>query len=83
MNTITFFLNAADDSDQALTCLTLTEPHSPNRLWVTDMCVLENVNKLVITTTSREMYFYDMSTKTYSVQFLLFGEYAAFLNLLF
>ena len=39
------------------------------------MCVMENVNKLVITTTSREMFFYDMSTKTYSVQFLLFGEF--------
>eukprot|EP00116_Pleurobrachia_bachei_P006768 sb/3467030/ len=43
------------------------------RLWVTDMVVMENVNKLVITTTSRDMFFYDMSTKTYSVQFLLFG----------
>ncbi|KAL5257249.1 hypothetical protein ACHWQZ_G012248 [Mnemiopsis leidyi] len=62
------------DSQPTQTVQTFQSGATPRkqRLWITDMCVMENVNKLVITTTSREMFFYDMSTKTYSVQFLLF-----------
>ena len=44
------------------------------RIWVTDAICLPNVHKLVMATTNRDLYFYDMSTPKYAAQFHLSGK---------
>ena len=44
------------------------------KMWVTDAISLPNVHKMAISTTKREIFFYDLSTPTYSVQYHLCGE---------
>ena len=43
-------------------------------LWVTDCVVMSNCNKLVLSTNSRELMFYDISTTLYTCQFRLHGK---------
>ena len=43
-------------------------------LWVTDCITMGNCNKLVLSTNSRELMFYDISTTLYTCQFRLHGE---------
>ena len=46
-----------------------------SNLWVTDMAVMSQCNVLVVSTTSREFDFYDISTTVYKCQYRLCGEY--------
>ena len=43
-------------------------------LWVTDCVMMTNCNKLVLSTNSRELMFYDISTTLYTCQFRLHGN---------
>jgi hypothetical protein len=43
-----------------------------NRLWVTDYVVMNNCNKLVVGTTSRDIWFYDVACTHYTCQYRLF-----------
>ena len=43
-------------------------------LWVTDCVTMANCNKLVLSSNSRELLFYDISTTIYNCQFRLHGE---------
>ena len=43
-------------------------------LWVTDCIIMTNCNKLVLSSNSRELLFYDISTTIYNCQFRLHGE---------
>ncbi|XP_065844948.1 cilia- and flagella-associated protein 337-like isoform X2 [Oscarella lobularis] len=43
-----------------------------NHLWVTDCVIMYNCSKLVIATTSRDLWFYDMTVSTYTCQYRLF-----------
>lgn len=42
--------------------------------WVTDGVYMRNSQKFALTTTSREIYFYDTSTNPYYAEFCLFGK---------
>ena len=44
-------------------------------MWVTDTALLRSCGVLVIATTSRELYFYDISTNVYTCQYRLCGEW--------
>lgn len=44
-------------------------------LWVTDCVMMSNCNKLVLSTNSRELMFYDISTTLYTCQFRLHGKF--------
>ena len=44
-------------------------------LWVTDCITMTNCNKLVLSSNSRELMFYDISTTIYNCQFRLHGNY--------
>ena len=48
-------------------------------LWVTDCAVLQDCNKLVLSTTSRELLFYDTSTTVFKCQYDLHGERPLFM----
>ena len=56
-------------------------------LWVTDCVMMTNCNKLVLSTNSRELMFYDISTTLYTCQFRLhgnlFGKFLAIRTLFF
>ncbi|XP_048575994.1 WD repeat-containing protein on Y chromosome isoform X3 [Nematostella vectensis] len=41
------------------------------RMWITDAVTMDNVHKMVIGTTNMDLYFYDMSTPTYTPQYHL------------
>jgi len=41
--------------------------------WVTDVVYMRNTQKVVLTTSSREIYFYDVSTPVYTIEFCLYG----------
>lgn len=43
------------------------------KMWITDAVSLPNVHKMAVSTTKRDIYFYDMSTPAYSPQFHLCG----------
>ena len=43
-------------------------------MWVTDAVAMPNVHKMALSTTNRDIYFYDMSTPIYTSQFHLCGE---------
>ena len=44
-------------------------------MWVTDAVAMPNVHKMALSTTNRDIYFYDMSTPIYTTsQFHLCGE---------
>ena len=44
------------------------------RMWITDAVTLPNVHKMAVSTTNRDIYFYDMSIPVYTPQFHLCGE---------
>lgn len=44
------------------------------KMWVTDAIAMPNVHKMALSTTNRDIYFYDMSTPIYTPQFRLCGE---------
>lgn len=44
------------------------------KMWVTDAVAMPNVHKMALSTTNRDIYFYDMSTPIYTSQFHLCGE---------
>lgn len=44
------------------------------KMWVTDAVGMRNVHKMALSTTNRDIYFYDMSTPIYTPQFHLCGE---------
>ena len=46
-----------------------------HKIWVTDAVIMKNVNKLAISTTNMDIYFYDMSTPVYTPQFHLCGKF--------
>ena len=48
------------------------------KMWVTDAVAMPNVHKMALSTTNRDIYFYDMSTPTYMPQFHLCGEFLSF-----
>lgn len=41
------------------------------KMWVTDAIAMPNVHKMALSTTNRDIYFYDMSTPIYTPQFRL------------
>ena len=43
------------------------------KMWVTDAVAMANVHKMALSTTNRDIYFYDMSTPIYTPQFHLCG----------
>lgn len=44
-------------------------------LHVTDCAVMQNCNKLVTATTSRELMFFDLTTAAYKCQYKVYGTY--------
>ena len=60
-----------DNSDQ----LPSQSAPSKRKIWVTDAAIMKNVNKLAISTTNMDIYFFDMSTPVYAPQFHLCGEF--------
>ena len=44
------------------------------KMWVTDAVAMPNVHKMALSTTNRDIHFYDMSTPIYTPQFHLCGE---------
>ena len=42
--------------------------------WVTDMVYMRNTQNLALTTSNREIYFYDISTPVYTIEFCLYGK---------
>ena len=44
------------------------------KMWVTDAVAMPNVHKMALSTTNRDLYFYDMSTPIYTPLFHLCGE---------
>lgn len=48
-------------------------PRRRNQLWVTDCVAMNNCNKLVVATTSRDIWFYDMACAVYTCQYRVFG----------
>ena len=44
------------------------------KMWITDAVTMPNVHKMAISSTNRDIYFYDMSTPKYTPQFHLCGE---------
>ena len=64
---VTFINKQASDISQQL-------KQKKMMVWVTDIAVLSNCNTLVISTTSRELLFYDVSTSVYTCQYKLRGE---------
>lgn len=49
-------------------------------LWITDVAVLSSCNVLVISTTSRELNFYDVSSNVYKCLYRLCGKYGIFIK---
>ncbi len=44
-----------------------------SRVHVTDCAVMDNFNKLVVATTSRELMFFDLTTTAYKCQYKVHG----------
>ncbi len=62
-----------DDKASEVTRSQLTRLKRSN-LWVTDSTLMTSVNMLVVSTTSRELNFYDVSSTVYKLQSRLCGE---------
>ncbi len=63
-----FILEGSTDSH------TVTRGTSGPTLWVTDCTLMADCNKLVISTTARELLFYDISTTIFTCQYQIHGE---------
>ncbi len=43
-------------------------------VWITDFAVMANCNKMVLSTSSRELIFTDISTKNFKCQYRIHGK---------
>jgi WD40 repeat protein len=64
--------NVVMDMDPVFSASQMLGVRRRNRLWVTDYVVMNNCNKLVVGTTSRDIWFYDVACTHYTCQYRLF-----------